>query len=83
MINFKLNYFERHIEYDYISDYDDLTEQDLLNIESNPDNQNWLYISSYKNLSMDFIQKYYDRLSIPCIIDNNLISPEIKELCKN
>lgn len=71
-----------HIEYDYISDSDDLTEQDLSNIENDPDNQNWFYISSYKNLSIDFIIEFQNRIDFERIMCNEFISPETKELCK-
>jgi len=60
----------------------DFTERELLNIENNPDNQSWVYISIYKKLSIDFIQKYYNRLNMRCLMDNKFISMEIKEFCK-
>jgi len=75
-------YNSNNFRLDPISASDDLTEEELLNIERNPDNQSWNYISAYKRLSIDFIQKYYNRLNISYLMENGFISPEVKEFCK-
>ena len=68
--------------FDPISIGPNLTEQDLLFIEYNPDNYSWHFISNCKRLSKDFIYKYYDKLIIRCLLQNPYLLPEIKELCK-
>lgn len=75
-------YNSNNFRYNHLSICEDLTEEELLNIENNPDNQSWLYISNCKRLSKDFIYKYYDKLIIQCLLQNPYLLPEIKELCK-
>ena len=60
----------------------DLYPLDYEKVKANPKDQNWIYISLYKDLSKEFIAEFFNYLSFEHIMMNDNISNDIKDYCR-
>ena len=68
---------------DWLYEYNkNLYALDYEEVKSNPKNQNWVYISFYKDLSKEFIIEFAEYINFNYIILNKRISQDIKDYCR-
>jgi hypothetical protein len=69
--------------YDFLDPSTDiLSNLEMKRIREFPNKQNWNYICLYKNLSKEFIIEFAKYIFFDYVVENKLISDDIKNYCK-